>query len=224
MFYTCEALKKRMNKIKSFKEYVCEVNYGALEKDPRIKEIGDRISNNIADSHPKKSGNIKYKDLSFEWHITLDKPISTPIRVEVTQAGIKETEKNVFDLYVVIEYGQEKYLKDFFKNDLEDVIYHEVKHALDIVDKRFKKDKYYTPSDDFTDKEYNKYVSQGKEIDAMLITVLSDLKRLYKKYPSIKLLDAMRKSNSYQSFINALPSSKKTKYKQKIVYFWDTLK
>lgn len=225
----------------SFLWVLNEVNYGALEKDDRIKKINtllkkslyDNLSKGILDEKIIFVTESKYKvnmDITclIKWNIkvsTIKNPtffadtshITTPMKYEEKYYG------SILKLHFIRAEGisdkefTNQMLEFITSNEIDKILLHEIKHFLDDVDNLFMNNKYISSKDM---SKYSKYLSQNKEIDAQLISVLSDLDKIKDDNPFISLETALKQSHTYNNFIDNLTPSKINKYKQKIIYFW----
>lgn len=230
-------------KIMSFKEFLKEVNYGSMTSDERINDItnqiyDDMISNvtdyklfgsiNVAVSTKGKNPTMKFFLLEWQFKVfKTDNPKQFSSGAWIEKKSMNEVEIGVnilFDKQLSNEQFRDKLLDHIQKQKLNECIKHEVKHFVDFVDGKFINDKTYTTTPDSSDESKTKYVSQNKEIEAWLISVLSDLERIRQEkstsFRSISLQDALLQSQVYNRFMKYLTPSKRSKYKTKIVHFW----
>lgn len=236
-------------KPKSFKTFLNEVNYGSMEKDIRITDITEKIKDDML----KNVDNRKlYNDVyimvvpksknpvgvyyTIEWQFRLHKTENVEWFVNGAWFDKSKRHRNIVEIGINICKDTTKSdewfvdeLKKFIKSyKINEYLRHEVRHFLDLVDNKFQNDKTYKIDDatTATDLQKVKYLSQHKEIEAQLISVLSDFEHLYSihnrtgnKY-TIEM--AMKDSKVYERFMRLLIPSKRSKYRTKIIHFWFT--
>lgn len=223
-------------KIKSFKTFLHEVNYGAFEKDERIKEISIKIKDDIVDkfkhnignskiklSIPVKTKNPVIKPIILNWKFNIEKNKNNWISTGAGFDKISDSEYIIiFDINknpdIDNDEFKDKLLRFVNGGEINKFLYHEVKHLLDELDGIYTYDKYHEPTDSYKDNV--KYISQDKEIHNYLLSVISDLENIHKKHPEYTYEKAIENSNTYQSFFRYLIPSKRNKYKVKVAHFW----
>lgn len=230
-------------KIKRFRTRLNEVNFGALQKDTRIKTIADKIFQSIKESVKiSKYSNIvdityQNKQLKLEW--VFDFHTSFYIQDTFIGATFQKTESNKYKIYITVSGNKkesttqknQRIVKSIEDKELDEFLFHEVKHLIDSLDGIFKTDNYVMGPDPFTFdssnslhlKAVSKYISQDKEIDAQLISVVASLEYIHRKNENITFKKALAQSSAFDQFMKYLDPSKKKKYIQKIIYFWNTL-
>jgi len=219
-------------------DYFCEwtlneVNYGSLQKDSRLTTINDELKKNILTSLNinKFSGFIDYNELKINWTFRIH---SYMVPKYFSSGGgletISDSEFRIdIDINKALGISEEEFksrLITFVKdNHIDEITLHEIKHILDSTDGIFSKgDKnYFIPKDD-SNKSLMKYMSQDREIDAFLISVISNLKNIKDQEPSISFEKAIGISTSYFNTIKHLSPKKQNKFKQKVIYFWNSYK
>lgn len=232
---------------KSFKEFLRESNYGSLEKDERLINIyNDMVKFLIydlkrIDSIPEVKIFVlpnfyiqqKYKD---------EKIGSLNIKVVIKTSKKNRYYDHFCDLaasqqitadrqqfQIILNFNQylgesdKQYigkLVDFFKEDSEEFLLHEIKHILDTYDEKFDdtKHKYISPTKENI--RSGKYHSQKQEIYNMLISVISDLKKIKKHNPDITYSNAVKQSEAYGDIFAVLPVSYYNRIKAKLADFW----
>lgn len=217
---------KTKSTTKSFSRFLMEVNYGALEKDPRINKVANILYQDILQNIKKLKFNGKVvfddKDLFWKFNFYTHNEPYIILGGGTTKIG-KEAHRIEFDLNVKDRSNsvkQAEIIKSIINsNELDEVSFHEIKHTLDNQDDYFRNKQVRSVNIDSTDKDKIKYVSGNEEIDAQLISVLLDLKYIHIKNPNISYHDAIEDSNVYDQFLTYLKPSKKNKCKQKIAYY-----
>lgn len=221
----------------TFKWILTELNYGALEKDDRIKTISYAIKQDIVDTVSNSDFTDEYighvdivvnkKSISVLWKLTIFDAM-TP-KYFMDGGGITGHDDEFvirFNINRALGMKDQEFKKRFYEfilsNNLYKGLLHEVKHLLDSVDGIFTTNKYIKPNN--SNKQiYKKYISQNREIDAMLITVISDIKRIHDEHPELPFETVTQNSTYYNQFVDNVEQKKLNKYKQKIHYFWNTL-
>jgi hypothetical protein len=224
----------------SFSWILNESNYGALEKDHRLEEINTKLkasmiknvtNRKVADHYMDVLQlGIKSKDKDNKVNLIWNMDVGSQKNPTFfsSGAGIEPLNKSTYELTVKIIKAEGMNDQIFYKKlleflslgEIDKILLHEIKHMLDGVDQLFTKDSYHHVTD-LNDKVlFSKYMSQNKEIDAFLISTISDLKKIKKDNPTISLDVALRNSAAYHQFEKYTAHNKLNKYKQKIVYFW----
>lgn len=229
-------------KLPSFKQFLNEVNYGSMTSDERVNSITNQLYDDMQTQVSKgklfgeinvavatKGKNPVMKFYVLEWQFKVyktDNPedFTAGAWIEKSYNKIEIGITILFDKKLSNEQFKEKLLYHIQNKKLNASLKHEVKHFVDFVDGKFENDVTHTATPDSSDKMKTKYISQNKEIEAWLISVLSDLERIRSEkstaWKSISLQDAMLESKVYQRFMKYIHPSKRSKYKTKIVHFW----
>jgi hypothetical protein len=223
----------------TFKQFLNEINYGSLQKDDRINKICDALKKDILYSLEKytlygsvlvtipiKTKNPFAAAKNIKWSVKLNKVKQPEF---FTDGGYfdREQEKIVFGLFYDTDKSDEQFLRQFKEHiesgKIDETLKHEIKHYLDKLDGKFTKDNYVS-IDPITASaaKKTKYVSQNREIESWLISVLSDIEYIKKSNPHFSIQEVFMESKVYNTFMKYLHPSKRNKYKNKIIHFWYT--
>ena len=225
----------------SFRWILNELNYGALQKDERIEQIINHLKQDIRSNiqidvfygsiyTTIKSKYRQEQEISIQIKWVVNVFSSDYALTFLSDAYVQQNDDTSFRIVLNVNHPNsmsvDLFLKrvfDFFESDESSrVLGHEIKHMLDKIDGLFTKKETYTPKNN-SFKEFSKYLSQNKEIDAHLLSVLLDLKRIRQSYPDISYPKAILLSKEYGKFVKYVSPYKSKKYKQKIIYFWSEI-
>lgn len=229
---------------KTFKEFLRESNYGSLEKDERLMNIYNDIINFLI-YKLKRMNNIDEKETFWFSNLSIKQKhkneLIKQIDIEIVfniskknryykyfceEAYIKQISNSAYQLGMAFnQYLGESdkqfigKIINFLEEDSEEYILHELKHILDMIDEKFDETHvYFLPTPENI--KSGKYHSQKQEIQNMLISVISDLKKIKKENPDITYSDAVKKSDTYAITFDKLPVSYHNRIKAKLVDFW----
>lgn len=232
---------------KSFETFLMEVNSGSMEKDIRISDITETIKSDMISCVKKeilegqvdamvvpKSKNPVGKYYTIGWQFDVVKSKSPKWFTNGAWLDKSKKLQNVVAIGIGIHKDTEKTDDEFTEQLVEFItsgninqhLRHEVRHFIDLVDNKFQNDNYHDIEDVNTATELHKikYMSQHREIELQLISVLSDLEYLYKNHnrtgDTYTIEKAMQDSKAYQGFMKYLIPSKRSKYRVKIIHFW----
>lgn len=223
-------------KVKSFKAFLNEVNYGSFEKDERIKQISDKIKKDmLAKLSVRDDGEVRAQvatktknpellDIRIQWEFLI-KPARNP-KWFCSGAGFDVLADSLYlivfdmnkDVGLTIEEFIEKLTKFVKSGEINEFIYHEVKHLLDEIDGIYKHKKYVKVP--YFQGGMFKYISQDKEIHNFLLSTIAELEHIHKKHPEYTYEKAIENSSAYQTFLQNVIPSKRNKIKTKIAHFW----
>jgi hypothetical protein len=232
--------------MKSFKQFLLEINYGQYEKDNRfqylkkliIKDMLKVIEKYPTDDYITYQGTIQKVPIFSKYitnrlvYITVNWKLRKPKSINIgggnfifKNAEIESIpEDNEYDITINCNnYGLNpkqyiKKVKEGIQSSRIDAhLYHEIQHLLNYVDHKVGKYyKYKHPLDD----SLEEYFSQDNERHNWLTSVIHDLASIKEETPEISFTDAIAKSEDYKKFIPNLRKDLRNHFKNKIAYFW----
>lgn len=220
-------------------EFMLESNYGALEKDSRLKSITTLLKHSMISCINKHKTvpseyvdviiinvKTKYKESTTKPITIIWKLVNTVVYDSTSKIYFENGKTNYIgdDTYVITIYctiinrkQHNTHLLQFIKSDVDIVVSHELKHILDSVDGLFKFDKKYKPP--VMGKQ--QYLMQDQEFHNFVITVIMEIQKFKKEDPTLTFEQALDKSKYYSKIKIHLDNHKLlNKFRSKIADFW----
>lgn len=236
-----ETVIEEKKKFKRFCVFLQEANHGIYNKDPRLKYLTKLVSDSIKNKLELMKNkfepiNDKIYDIELE---TLPPSKKEDLEIDVSWniRYIEEEQKTKLfkkasasyrfyqaHIEVVLiksgvnhpEFLQE--VKDFVDEDLNIILYHEIKHVLDRIDKKLTKIAKKIPTE--ADILSGKYQSLDKEIYNFLLSIIGEIEGIKKREPTLSYSEVIKKSKVYDRYVPHMKTSKQNTLKGKLVDFW----
>lgn len=229
----------------TFKDFLKESNYGALEKDDRLMNfynfIVEKLIYQVRRKKEMKEVEVfmlplyslpqKYKhDNTTDIELTInlitkqDKYLTFSsmifercLSISVKHIGNSYTIDMVLHRTFQETEGQYRHqIETYLSQYSEPDILHEIKHILDQNDDKFnKKHRYITQ-----DENLNKYYYQDQEIETFTISCLSDLKMIKRDMPEFDYNKCLKYSYVYQELVDKIPNKYLNKIRAKLADFY----
>lgn len=229
-------------KFKTFIQFLTESNHGIYNKDRRLKYLTKLIYESIRDkvnTLHNKFENISDKIYDIELERLAPSKNRDPVEIDISwsiryieqehKTTIYKKAQATYRFYhgqieiVLIKSGVNhpeflQEVKAFVEEDLNVILYHEVKHILDRIDRKLIKGFGKEPSQD--DIINGKYQSHDSEIHNFLLSIIGEIEGIVKRNPDLSYSEVIKLSKTYHKYLPPMETSKQNMIKGKLVDFW----
>lgn len=223
--------------MKSFREFISEANYGALQTDKRIVELRDKLIKKLVDKWMREhrtdvdvTGLTRvddaYKDdYETKLKIVKDMPSDEIPKDLIFFSGMTAQRpwRNTENTIVIVIRADVDYTEAIRRIDeIKPLLSHEIKHAMDNNDEKYGRNNmasYIMHNGE----NYKQYVNQVQEISNFVITVVEDIGVIRKRNPDITFADALAQSFWWNHLLDSAiyKQSDINKFKSKLAAYWN---